>query len=398
LLTGWVWTSLRVMDSNLPPDSNMPPPIAPASVPPSRPPPVITAAAPTRPPRKGSGWKVAAIVLLPLLALSFLFNVRHALGSFVNVKGGGGRTVGPRLEEVVLKSSDTANKVAVVNVDGIITGEVAEQGGFSMVSVIKEQLQQARRDKDVKAVILKVDSPGGEVLAADEISKAIMEFQEKSGKPVVVSMGSLAASGGYYVSAPCEWIVANELTITGSIGVIMHGFNYRGLLDKVGVRPEVYKSGKFKDMLSGTKEPDEIDPQEKQMVQSLIDETFDRFKEVVRDGRHASYLTNKKAGQALSSNWEDYADGRILSGREAYKLGFVDELGDFDKAVQRAEQLARIKNTGANLIQYEPVFDISNLFRLFGKSDSKGVKLDLGVEIPKLRAGYLYFISPTYLH
>src|SRR5581483_9776541 len=137
------------------------------------------------------------------------------------------------------------------------------------------------------------DSPGGEVLAADEISRAVSEFQDKSAKPVIVSMGSLAASGGYYVSAPCEWIVANELTITGSIGVIMHGYNYRGLLDKIGVRPEVFKSGKYKDMLSGSKSPEEITPEEKQMVQALINETYGKFKSVVAEGRQAAYQSNK---------------------------------------------------------------------------------------------------------
>ena len=123
----------------------------------------------------------------------------------------------------------------MVDVDGIITSRAIDQGGYSMVDVIKAQLKRAEEDDRVKAVILKVDSPGGEVLASDEISRAIAEFQTKPhGKPVVCSMGSLAASGGYYVSAPCRWIVANELTITGSIGVIMSTWNYRGLMDKVG--------------------------------------------------------------------------------------------------------------------------------------------------------------------
>jgi protease-4 len=283
----------------------------------------------------------------------------------------------------------------VIPIEGVITGQVMEQGGFNMVTVIKEQLKRAKKDSDVKAVILKVDSPGGEVLASDEIAKAIAEFQTKSGKPVVVSMGSLAASGGYYVSAPCRWIVANELTITGSIGVIMHGMNYRGLLDKIGVRPEVFKSGKYKDMLSGTKEPEEISPEERQMVQAMIDETFHKFKDVVRDGRSASYTSNNKQSRKLAADWEDYADGRILSGNEAKRLGFVDETGDFDTALTRAEALSNIK--GAEVVQYQQLFDLSNLFRMFGQSDAKAVKLDLGVDIPKLTPGCLYFLSPTYL-
>src|SRR4029077_17430498 len=134
-----------------------------------------------------------------------------------------------------------------------------------------DQLKIVGRDHAVKAVLLKVDSPGGEVMASDDISRAISEFQDKYQKPVVAAMGSLAASGGYYVSAPCQWIVANELTMTGSIGVIMSTFNYRGLLDKVGVFPQVYKSGRFKDMLRGSKRPEEIEPEERQMIQAMID-------------------------------------------------------------------------------------------------------------------------------
>jgi protease-4 len=393
------------MESNLPPENNPPPPLsAPPPTPPSpppplnRPPPIISPIVMQRPARRGTAWKVFAIVLLALLGLSLLFNLRHFVSGIVNAKGGGSRAAGPRLEEVYIKDTDAQSKIAVVNVDGIISGEIVDQnGGFSMVSIIKEQLKRAKSDKDVKAVLLKVDSPGGEVLAADEIARAIREFRDSSHKPVVVSMGSLAASGGYYVSAPCDWIVANELTITGSIGVIMHGFNYRGLLDKVGVRPEVFKSGKFKDMLSGTKEPDEITPEERQMVQTLIDETFGKFKDVVRDGRADAYKKNQQRGaQQLNRDWEDYADGRILSGKQAKELGFVDEVGDFDNAVKRAEDLAGMK-MHANLIQYQPVFDLSNLFRLFGKSDARGLKVDLGVDTPKLKSGYLYFIVPTYL-
>ena len=107
-------------------------------------------------------------------------------------------------------------------------------------------------------------------------------------------MGSLAASGGYYVSAPCRWIVANDLTITGSIGVIMSTWNYRGLMDKVGLRPETFKSGKYKDMLSGSREPDTITPEEREMVQALIDETYGKFKSaVVAEGRKRAHDQNK---------------------------------------------------------------------------------------------------------
>jgi protease-4 len=195
--------------------------------------------------------------------------------------------------------------------------------------------------------------------------------------------------------------VANELTITGSIGVIMHSLNYRGLMDKVGLRPEVYKSGKFKDMLSGTKREDEITSEEKEMIQKLINETFEKFKSVVADGReHASKLNqnNKDSkGRTLSKNWADFADGRVLSGKEAYQLGFVDELGSWDTALDRAEKLAKLDHR-PNLVQYQQSFSLGNLFKLFGKSEGTQIKVDLGMDLPKLQAGRLYFLSPTFVH
>ena len=268
-----------------------------------------------------------------------------------------------------------------------------------MVEYIRDQLELAQKDDAVKAVILKVNSPGGEVLASDDIYHAIDDFQRVSGKPVVAAMSSVAASGGYYVSAPCRWIVANELTITGSIGVIMSTVNIRGLLDKVGVRPEVFKSGKFKDMLSWTKAPEEISKEERDMVQKMVDETFDKFKEVVQDGRKAANDANEKRsekGRRLSDSWTDFADGRVLSGKEAYELGLVDELGGWQIAVRRARKLAKIEN--ANLIQYHQRMDFSSLFRLLGKSEETKIKVDLGLDLPKLKAGYLYFLSPWMIH
>ena len=206
---------------------------------------------------------IFALVVLVLLGFSALLNVRHVMRGF-GPRVAGTRQAGPRLEEATTEDNDASSKIAVIEVAGIITGRALDQGGFSMVDVIKAQLKRAEEDDRVKAVILKVDSPGGEVLASDEISRAIADFQTKRrGKPVVCSMGNLAASGGYYVAAPCRWIVANGLTITGSIGVIMSTWNYRGLMDKVGLRPETFKSGKYKDMLSGSREPESITDEER---------------------------------------------------------------------------------------------------------------------------------------
>src|SRR5947209_13953196 len=257
------WISLpKSMDNTTPPPPPTPPPLPPS------PPPLIVPVRPAPPKRSGTAWKVIALVLLCLLLVSLYSNLKHLFDGGSGHSSLPSRAGLPRLQETILEDNDSTNKLAVIEVDGIITSQF-ERGGYNMVELIQDQFKVASRDKRVKAVILKVNSPGGEVLASDDINKAIKKFQDDSGKPVVVSMGSLAASGGYYVSAPCRWIVANELTITGSIGVIMSTYNYRGLMDKIGLRPEVYKSGKFKDMLSGSKKEEEITPEEKEMVQKL---------------------------------------------------------------------------------------------------------------------------------
>jgi protease IV len=362
--------------------------------PPLTPPPVITPPPPARP-RKNRGWMIAAIILIVLLGFSLFGNFTQFVSRAFRFNDGfkniSSREVGPKLDECVLENNDSHNKIAVVTVDGIITDHTADQAGNNMVDVIQAQLDRAKDDGRVKAVILKVDSPGGEVMASDEINRAIANFQNDSEKPVICSMGSLAASGGYYISAPCRWIVANELTITGSIGVIMEGLNYRGLMDKIGVEPNIYKSGKFKDMLSGMRSTNEIPPEEHALVQGLIDETYQKFKSVVAAGRDAAHEENKKDGRALAQNWADYADGRVLSGTQALHLGFVDELGDFDDAVNRAEKIAHISS--ANLIEYRERYDISDFLSMLGQSNkSHDIKLDLGVDIPKMQAGALYFL------
>ena len=351
---------------------------------------------------------IAAIILVVLLVLSLFGNLTQFVASALSFRHGlrtdafgGARDISPKLEECILENNHSENKIAVITVDGIITSHDLDRSGNSMVDVVQAQLDRAADDRRVKAVILKVDSPGGEVLASDEIYKAIRDFQagetdehgkpSHKGKPVICSMGSLAASGGYYISSGSRWIVANDLTLTGSIGVIMHGWNYRGLMDKEGLRPEVYKSGKFKDMLSGERATNEIPAEEHAMVQGLIDETFQRFKDVVAEGRGAAHDLNKKEGRALADNWKDFADGRVVSGKEALAHGFVDELGNFDDAVDRAQKIAVISD--CNLIEYQERYDLSNFLSMFGESgQAHDIKLQLGVDVPQLRAGYMYFL------
>jgi protease IV len=374
---------------NDPPPIQKPPPITPQQ------PPIFISSTPPR--RGGRGWMVLSIVLLLVLGLimfgqvaSFVFGGTRAIGT----------QSGRHFEEITVENPGAADKIAVVDVAGMITSEPWDPAGRSMVDSIEDQLKLAGKDSAVKAVILKVDSPGGEVLASDDISRAIIQFQERNNKPVVASMGGLAASGGYYVSAPCQWIVANELTITGSIGVIMSAFNYRGLMDKIGLRPLVFKSGKHKDMLRGSRTPDEVDPEEQAMIQNMIMETYNKFKSVVREGRSRASTKNKGKGKELASDWEQYADGRILTGKNAFELGFVDQIGNFQTALETTQTIAGISGK-AHVIRYQEPFSLGRLLGFSGKAKAQSghvMKVDLGVDLPKVEPGRLYFLAPTVLH
>jgi protease-4 len=354
------------------------------------------------PPRRGgSGWLWAILILAGLGAAGF-FGLVWIADRFDGADFGTASSHSQKrddLHETVLESSSAREKIAVIDLQGVISGEALDYEGTTLVSHIEDQLERAANDRNVKAILLKIDSPGGEVLASDEIYKLLTEFQAEHDKPVVASMGTVAASGGYYVAAPCRWIVANELTITGSIGVIMHSYNYRVLMDKVGVRPQVFKSGELKDMLSPDKRDDDITSEERRIVQNLVNETFERFKSVIAEGRALAEAQNEDNdgeeadhGRPLAKNWQEFADGRLLSGKEAWKLGFVDELGDFGDAVSRTLKLAGLED--AKLVEYRRAPSFGSIFRLLGQAPETKVKIDLGLPSFKLRTG-LYFLAPN---
>ncbi|MDB6053202.1 MAG: Signal peptide peptidase SppA [Verrucomicrobiales bacterium] len=392
------------MEENVVPEQNSPnptpPPFSGSTPPPVLPPPPLYPRQGIYPQRRSSNrlpWIIIGVIVVLFFGYNFLTGITHTL------RLGGAKPLHVRengLNEIILEENGP-DKLLVIDVEGVISSAPIERGGGSLVESIKEQLKLAEDDTKVKGVILKVNSPGGEVLASDDIYNLIAAFQKKTKKPVVASMGTLAASGGYYVSAPCRWIVANELTITGSIGVIMHGYNYRGLMDKIGLKPEVYKSGKFKDMLSGEKKPEEVTEEERKMVQDLINETYGRFTNIVAKGRSRESFddkgSGKTAGTSLAKDWTDYADGRVMSGRQALDLGFVDELGNFETAVKSASNFAHV-NGEPTLIQYQHPFNIGSLFKLFGKTEMEPIKVDLGLNTLKLQSGHMYFIAPIVLH
>ncbi|MEC8972320.1 MAG: signal peptide peptidase SppA [Verrucomicrobiota bacterium] len=356
-------------------------------------PPVIPPGPSAAPVRKSRGWMWFSLFLMGCLLLGGFLIVLLVIDAAGMSAGSGDSS---SVEIVTLRDNDSDNKIVAIDLSGLIASFSVDASGNNMVESLRRQFKWAREDDAVKAVLFRINSPGGEVLASDRIYEIIRNFQDECDKPVVAVMGALAASGGYYAAAPCNWIVAHELTITGSIGVIMQGYNLRNLMDKVGVRPMVFKSGKHKDMLSYDKREEDITPEERKMVQDLIDETFGRFKKIVREGRDLERRNKPGDGKALSDDWEEQADGRILSGTQAIGQGFVDELGDLDTATDRALTLAG--HADADLIQYREPINLASLFRLFGKSETKEIKVDLGVELPKLKAGRLYFLSPLLLY
>ena len=303
--------------------------------------------------------------------------------------------------EVVLrwdKEEETSNKILLIDVSGVIYDTGSRYASKMSISpgLIENQLKKAGKDSKVRAVILRVDSPGGEAFACDLIAAQIQKFYKIYNKPVVAWINSMGASGGYYVSAPCQWVVAHEMSVVGSIGVISSSYNYRELLDKVGVKPMVYKSGRLKDMMSPTRKEEDITSDEKAMMQNLIDKMFARFKTVVKEGRAQESRKELEGARPLAENWEEYADGRILLGSEAYQAGMVDELGGEEEAIAAARRLAKIDKS--RLIQYQMPLDWLGFLRFFSETHSRKVEVSLnGLELNstvRIEPGKVYFLPP----
>ena len=214
-------------------------------------------------------------------------------------------------EDEVLYGTNKAQRIMVVNVDGLIANDDSND-------YIVEKLDEALDDDTIKGVILHVNSPGGSVYASEKIAKKIEEVKEKN-IPVYSVMQELAASGGYYISAPCDKIYASNETFIGSIGVIMQSYSLEGLFEKYGIKEQNIKTGKMKDAGSTGRD---MDKEEKEYFQGLVNSAFSRFVKVVADGRDMSEDEVRKL-----------ADGRVYDGSQAVKNGLVDEIGDLDDAV-----------------------------------------------------------------
>lgn len=258
------------------------------------------------------------------------------------------------------------DKIALIELSGLVSEEAGSVGPFSSGAVItpkkvRELLQKAGKDEGVRGVILSINSPGGSAVASNWIWEEIANF----GKPAVALLGDTAASGGYFIASACDKIVADEATLTGSIGVIAEVFNLAGLYEKLGVEVEVFKKGEFKDILSSSRERTE---EEKGMLDELLSDAYDLFLRRVGEGRGLEVDKVK-----------ELAEGRIYSGKKALEVGLVDEIGSLDKAVEVVKDLAGIEE--AKVFEYSKVGLWESLFGGMGM----GV---LGRIFPKTNGAY----------
>lgn len=243
------------------------------------------------------------------------------------------------LKEVTLEGSGD-EKVLVISIEGTISDKPKEKMLSSRPSMVQElvsQIKRAEKDTDIKAVLLKVNSPGGTVTASDIIYHEIGAYKERTGIKMVVSMVNVAASGGYYVSLPADWIMAHPTTITGSIGVIFARPGVSGFMEKLGLSMYVHKSGDRKDMGSPFRPPTEAD---NVIFKKLIDDMAGRFLGLV-----AKHRTIKPEHQA------QIASAQIFSAREAQQVGLVDEIGYLNDAIAKAKSLAGL-NPDARVVTY----------------------------------------------
>ncbi|WP_419763378.1 signal peptide peptidase SppA [Desulforamulus ruminis] len=261
-------------------------------------------------------------------------------------------------------------KIAVIHIEGTIVS--SDPGAFGSTSVaaadrIVANLKEAREDPEIKAVLLKLNTGGGSVVGSDEIGREI-ERVKKSGKKVTAYMGEMAASGGYWISCKADRIIANPGTLTGSIGVILSITQLQELYDKLGVKITNFTTGPYKDMGASNKP---LSPEEQQIFQSLIDDSYQDFINVVAQGRHMD-----------PARVRELADGRIYTGKQAQAVGLVDELGDYTEAVQITAKLANIKGEPELVEMGRPKGLWEEFFRGF---QSKGNILPLSLEGLQLR-------------
>lgn len=339
---------------------------------------------------KTSGCLIALLVLA--LVVSLGLNLGQLLGKLdLDVGMEAGLTSArpkKKLHEVTVQNAlkPTRDKIVQIDLEGVISS--MEAGGLFAealpgIDTLKRSLEQAVEDKNVKAVVLHINSPGGEVTASDILYNAVKKAAKV--KPVVVYMDSMAASGGYYVACGATKIVASETTLTASIGVIMETVNYHELFGKVGLSMATFTSGAFKDSLSGARP---MRDDEKAYVQNLVTQMYDRFLGIVSEARGVPKDTLKST----------VADGRVVTGREALNAKLVDQIGYIEDAYTLARELGKAADAGVVRYRQDTGF-FEVLAAAKAAPQPAKVQVDVGGGLlPKLRPGMMYYLPPNYAH
>ncbi|OGV21570.1 MAG: hypothetical protein A2X47_13250 [Lentisphaerae bacterium GWF2_38_69] len=277
---------------------------------------------------------------------------------------------GGKIEQIYVSGNHkSVNKIALIKVNGVIFSGVNSWDEMVNADSIASQIYAAQSDPEVKAIILEINSPGGEVSAADKIYNFIQNFR-KTKRPVIALFDSMAASGGYYIAAQTDWIVSGRLSITGSIGVIIDSIKYYDLLSKVGVQDEVYKTGEFKDLLNGGR-PTTLG--EKELLKNMIGESYNIFVDIVSKGRISKNI--KLTPEYIKTS--EIGDGRVFSGQEALQLGLVDQIGYYSDALNKALSLAKLHKDDVQIVMYEEKLSFS---QILGRLMMNNFKMNL--EIP----------------
>jgi protease-4 len=323
---------------------------------------------PSSPPRsRGAWWLLLLFVFLgtPLI---------YVIGFVSGLVGSAGMGSESTLQESYHSLSKTAgNKVAIIAVEGtILDGE-----GY-----VKQQIDRVREDKAVKAVVVRIDSPGGTVTGSDYIHHHLVELAKERQLPMVVSMGGMAASGGYYVAMAVgdteNTIFAEPTTWTGSIGVIIPHYDFSGLMERFNVAEDSIKSHPLKQMGSPTRPMTE---QERAIMQALVDDSFSRFKEIIKSGR-PHFRENSEALDGL-------ATGQVFTTSQAIAGKLVDKEGYIEEAIDRAIELAALNKDDVKVIEYERPFSFSDLLLASQGSEPAGVDLSALLELTAPKAYYL---------
>lgn len=290
------------------------------------------------------------------------------------------------LREFTLEG-DAKGKVLVIHVRGTISDAPRRQIVTTRPSMVQEvvaQLRKAEKDSEIKAVLLKINSPGGSATASDILYSEIVAFKQKTRAKVVVAMMDVAASGGYYISLPADYILAHPTSITGSVGVLFLRPDVAGLMAKIGVGVEVSKTGNNKDMGSPFRQATD---EEKRIIQNMIDQLGERFLDRIAEHRRINPQSLK-----------EIATARIFLADDALKLGMVDRVGYISEAIRVAKKLAELPENAKVIVYRRTEFPDDNLYNTStSQYEGRGpsiVSLDLPASLTSYQAGFYYLWQP----